>query len=109
MKNKREHRVPLSTEAVRVLEAVPRVRRNPYIFPGMKKGRPLSNMSLLTTMRAMVFGNGVSRGDYVPHGFRSTLRDWMRERGVDFVAAEMILGHTVGSVVERTYRRTDLL
>ena len=45
----------------------------------------------------------------VPHGLRSTFRDWAAETGVDNVMAELALAHTVGSEVERAYRRTDML
>jgi len=45
----------------------------------------------------------------VPHGLRSTFRDWCAEQGVDRDMAEMALAHTVGSEVERAYRRSDML
>jgi integrase len=45
----------------------------------------------------------------VPHGLRSTFRDWAAEQGVDRDLAEMALARTVGSEVERAYRRTDLI
>ena len=45
----------------------------------------------------------------VPHGLRSTFRDWCAEQGVDRDFFEICLGHTVGSKVERAYRRTDML
>jgi integrase len=45
----------------------------------------------------------------VPHGLRSTFRDWAAEQGFDRDMAEMALAHNVGSEVERAYRRTDML
>ena len=45
----------------------------------------------------------------VPHGLRSTFRDWAAERGFDRDMAEIALAHTVGSDVERAYRRGDML
>jgi integrase len=50
-----------------------------------------------------------SKRPAVPHGLRSTFRDWAAEQGVDRDLAEMALAHTVGSEVERAYRRTDLI
>jgi integrase len=45
----------------------------------------------------------------VPHGLRSSFRDWCAENGVDHLVAELCLAHRVGSDVERAYRRSDLL
>jgi integrase len=45
----------------------------------------------------------------VPHGLRSTFRDWAAEKGHDHVLAELALAHHVGSTVERAYRRSDLV
>ncbi|XQU07207.1 hypothetical protein P4544_10890 [Halomonas sp. LY9] len=76
MKANREHRVPLSSQAMDLLHNVPRVNGNNHIFPGMKAGRPLSNMSLLQFMRGLGYGTHGEQGNYVPHGFRSSFRDW---------------------------------
>jgi integrase len=56
MKARREHRVPLSDAAIRILETLPRIEGNPYLFPGSRHGRPLSNMALLQLMRGMGYG-----------------------------------------------------
>ena len=53
MKAKREHRVPLAEETIAILESLPRINGNPYLFPGARHGRPLSNMALLQLMRGM--------------------------------------------------------
>ena len=109
MKAKREHRVPLPDVAIANLNALPRIDGNPYLFPGGSYGRPLSNMALLQLMRGLGYGVKGSRGDYVPHGFRSSFRDWSGEvsrfpRDV----AEMALAHTIENKVEAAYRRGDL-
>jgi len=109
MKAKREHRVPLSEEALAILQAVPRIEDNPHIFPGMRQGRPLSNMALLQLMRGMGFGVDGNRGDYVPHGFRSSFRDWSGEvSSFPRDVAEMALAHAIENKVEAAYRRGDL-
>lgn len=108
-KNKREHRIPLSAPALAVLEHLPRVTGCPYLFPGARSGRPLSNMALLQLMRGMGYGVNGERGSYVPHGFRSTFRDWAGdESSAPNHVCEMALGHTVGDQTEAAYRRSDL-
>ena len=79
MKAHREHRVPLSRQAVELLTQLPRVKGNRYVFPGARDGRPLSNMAMLQLMRGMGYGLDGERGDFVPHGFRSSFRDWTGE------------------------------
>jgi integrase len=100
MKKGREHRVPLSEPALAILDALPRV--SDFVFPGAKHGQHFSNNAgrvLLNKMRPGV----------TAHGFRSTFRDWTEERtAFPHVVCEMSLAHSVGSVVERSYRRTDL-
>ncbi|WP_163560923.1 site-specific integrase [Halomonas sp. NO4] len=109
MKARREHRVPLSTQAVSLLSDLPRVQGNPYVFPGARLGRPLSNMAMLQLMRGMGYGVGGNRGDYVPHGFRSSFRDWSGEvSSYPRDVAEMALAHTIENKVEAAYRRGDL-
>ena len=109
MKAQREHRVPLPDAALNILEALPRVEGNPYLFPGTRHGRPLSNMALLKLMRTMGYGVNGERGDYVPHGFRSSFRDWSGEvSNFPRDVAEMALAHVIENKVEAAYRRGDL-
>jgi integrase len=104
MKAGREHRVPLSARAVEIIHEMAGQRQDGqnFMFPGAK-GRALSNMALLMTLRRM------AHGDLTTHGFRSTFRDWAAERS-SFPAevAEMALAHVVGDKVEAAYRRGDL-
>ncbi len=109
MKAKREHRVPLSEAALAALRALPRIEGNPYLFPGARHGRPLSNMALLQMMRGLGYGVGGDRGDYVVHGFRSSFRDWSGEVSTfPRDVAEMALAHVIENKVEAAYRRGDL-
>lgn len=110
MKARREHRVPLSKAAVAALEAAPRIADNPYIFPGGREGRPLSQMALLMLMRGMGHGVGGDKSDAVPHGFRSSFRDWSGEvSSFPHDVCEMALAHAIPNAAERAYRRGDLL
>jgi integrase len=102
MKAGKPHRVPLSAEALAVLEALPRIAGTDLVFPAPRGGQ-LSDMALLAVMRRM----GV---DAVPHGMRSTFRDWCSERtAYPRDVAEMALAHAIGDKVEAAYRRGELL
>jgi integrase len=102
MKAKKEHRVPLSKQAIELLNALPKVEGTDFLFPGRGQ-KPLSDMSLTACMRRMKL-------EAVPHGFRSTFRDWASERtNYPREMAEMALAHTIESAVEAAYRRGDLL
>lgn len=116
MKARREHRVPLSDAAVALLKAVIPVASNPYLFPGAVDGRPLSDMALSTTVRRMNKLTDTPRwldprtgAEVVPHGFRSSFRDWIAEAtAYANELGEMALAHTVGDAVEAAYRRGDM-
>ncbi len=107
MKAGREHRVPLSEQALAVLAEVSAARTSDdpaaLVFPGQSGGRPLSDMSLTAVLRRM------ERGDLTAHGFRSTFKDWAAEStAYPAELSEMALAHTIGSKVEAAYRRGDL-
>lgn len=116
MKAKREHRVPLSVAAVELLKRTHQIEGNPYVFPGMKGKTPLSDMSLSAVVRRMNEGKDPmpwvdpANGDQaVPHGFRSSFRDWAAEATTyPHEMAEMALAHVVGDKVEAAYRRGDM-
>lgn len=104
MKAGKEHRVPLSDAALALLdvaEDMPRFAESDLVFPA-PRGAMLSDMTLAAVMRRMEV-------PAVPHGFRSTFRDWAAER-TDHPrdVAEMALAHAIGNKVEAAYRRGDL-
>ncbi|WP_420343511.1 tyrosine-type recombinase/integrase [Paenirhodobacter sp.] len=118
MKMDREHRVPLTPAAVALLKALPRLQDNPLVFPAARGGQ-LSDMTLSATMKRM-HESEVEAGrkgwldsrngrPAVPHGLRSTFRDWAAETGQARDMAEIALAHRVGSDVERAYRRSDMV
>ncbi len=101
-KQGREHRVPLSDAAVELLNALPRLAKCEMVFPS-SAGAQLSDMTLSAVCRRMDV-------PAVPHGFRSTFRDWCGERtAFAREVAEAALGHSVGNEVEAAYRRGDAL
>jgi integrase len=74
-----------------------------FVFPGGKRGKPLSNMAMLALLKR------IGRNDLTAHGFRSTFRDWAAERtNFPREVVEMALAHTIENKVEAAYRRGDL-
>ncbi|WP_216162793.1 site-specific integrase [Polynucleobacter sp. MWH-Creno-3A4] len=106
MKAGKEHRVPLNTRAMEILEQLKTIRVNSYLFPSsLHKERALSNMALLAMMRKMP-----KYADFVPHGFRSTFRDWAAETTeYSNETVELALAHTIQNKAEAAYRRQDQL
>lgn len=101
MKTGRDHRVPLSPAAVELIVALPRLADSDVVFTATRGGQ-LSDMTISAVLRRM----GVAA---VPHGFRSTFRDWAAERtSYSSEIAEMALAHTIANKVEAAYRRGDL-
>lgn len=126
MKMKKEHRVALSPDALAILNGLPRADGQPLVF-WAPRGGTLSDMSLSKVMRDMQAaaekaatkaGADPTRAGWrdprsgrpaVPHGLRSSFRDWAADHGVDHTLAELCLAHDVSGAVERAYRRSDLL
>lgn len=99
-----EHRVPLSPRCLEILEAAKAIKgSSEYVFPGHRRGRPLSNMAFLMALRRMDLKH------ITAHGFRSTFRDWVEERThTPRAVAEAALAHSNKDKVEAAYRRSDL-
>ena len=108
MKNGREHRQPLSQQAINVLEKAREIADGSgLIFPSpqkARKGQPLSDVTLLKILK----DNGLWEKTVV-HSFRSSFRTWAAEcTSADFAVMEMCLAHHVGSAVVQAYNRSDL-
>jgi integrase len=103
MKARREHRVPLSEPALAIVIALAPVRTGALVFAGRVRGRPVSDNGLTRALRR------AGCDGCTVHGFRSTFRDWCADTGQPADLAEMALAHQVGSAVERSYRRSDVL
>ena len=104
MKTKREHRVPLCGRAQEILEEAWTLEDGAarLIFP-QEGGMPLGSGRL----RKLLRWNGIAA---VPHGFRSSFRDWAEEEtNHPREVVETALAHVVKNKVEAAYRRTDLL
>lgn len=104
MKSGRLHTVPLQSRAVEILKARKAAHsgKGDLVFEA-KPDQSLSNMTLLVGMRRLEL-------DAVPHGFRSSFRDWAAERTTaPREVAEACLAHVVPDKVERAYKRTEFL
>ena len=118
MKAGREHRVALTPEAVAILQGLPRMDGSAFVFFAPRGGE-LSDMTLSAVMRRMQQAEEKAGGEgfvdprnkrpAVPHGLRSTFRQWAAERGYPRDMAEIALAHFIGSEVERAYQRSDML
>ncbi|MFG1327499.1 tyrosine-type recombinase/integrase [Xanthobacter autotrophicus] len=97
-----DFRVPLTGAALAIIEQARPLARGGYLLPSQRKG----------VISDMTMGRFMERAglEARPHGFRSSLRDWIAEATeTPHDVAETVLGHTVGGAVERAYRRTDFL
>ena len=121
MKSDREHRIPLAAQALDLIEKMKTLRiEGQLIFPGGKRGKPLSDAAMAAVIDRMNEENEKAgrpkwmdprlRRPVVPHGFRSTFKDWASEC-TNFlnIVSEMALAHKVSDKVEAAYRRGELL
>ena len=107
-KARQEHRVPLQPQAIKLLKSIPKLAGSNLLFPS-RTGKALSDMALSQLMRGMR-ERGELTVEAVPHGFRSTFRDWAAEQtAYPDEIRKAASGHTVGDAVKEAYQRTDLL
>ncbi len=119
MKAEKEHRVPLSDEAKRLLKALFKIKDNDLVFPAPRGGK-LSDMSITMLIRRMHQDElDAGRSGFLDpkqnkvattHGFRSTFRDWSADE-TDYPreVCEHALAHKLPDEVEAAYLRTDYL
>ena len=103
MKAGKEHVIPLSEPALELLQAIKQAE-SPFVFPGGKKDKPLSNMACLALLKRM------GRADLTVHGFRSSFRDWAGETtGHPREVIEHAMAHQLKDKAEAAYQRGTLL
>lgn len=103
MKKDKDHRVPLSPRAVKIIQHQhDTLGYNAVLFPGMKAGKPLTDMALLKLVKRI-------GGAITVHGFRTSFRTWAQEKTTVLPeVAEAALAHSSLSTVEAAYARSDL-
>ena len=100
----REHRVPLSSPALKIVETLSKLRTCDFVFPSPRGKRPLSHVAMAKVLTRL----GVAGATV--HGFRSAFRDWAgNETNFPREVAEAALAHIVGDKAEQAYRRSDAL
>ena len=105
MKRKKAHVVPLSGAALAAFQRAKALRTDDaeLVFPGQRKGKPVSDATLVAVLKRM----GLSA---VPHGFRSSFKDWAGEvAAFPNELSEAALAHAIPNKAEAAYRRGDLL
>ncbi len=103
MKAERDHREPLSIQAIQLLSNLDQI--NEWVFPGQGNNKHISNMTMLKFTQI-----DLNRPEITVHGFRSTFRDWAAEvSNFPRELAESTLAHTLGNKTEAAYQRGDLL
>jgi integrase len=104
MKAGHEHRIPLTSRALEILNSLYKLRseHNDHVFAGNAKAKPLSNMAMSMLLKRM------GRNDVTVHGFRSTFRDWASEQtSFPHETCEHALAHRISDKAEAAYRRGD--
>lgn len=108
MKAKITHRVPLSPQALAILEAQ-NGQHETLVFPSVRDQVELSDMAITSLLRRLKAHSDTPGRVATAHGFRSSFRDWCSEQGYSRDLAERSLAHTIKDKVEAAYHRTDLL
>lgn len=104
MKAKKAHRIPLPARCLAILEEAKVLKRDSdeLVFPGTKEGKPLSDMTLSKLVKEL----GI---EAVPHGFRSSFRDWAGETTAHpREVIELAMAHGIKDKAEAAYARSDL-
>lgn len=112
MKSQKEHRVPITQP---MYDLIFKVNNGSGLVFQSRSQTVLSDMTLSALMKRIHFKDAdgfldeQSKLPAVPHGLRSTFRNWVAETGQSREAAELQLAHKFGSTVEHAYYRTDLI
>ena len=102
MKMKEEHVIPLSDRALHVLQKAKALGDEGLIFPGMRSGRPMSDMTMSKLVKELGYPVDI-------HGFRTSFRTWVQEQtNTAHEVAERALAHKTSNKVEAAYARSDL-
>jgi integrase len=103
MKAAKEHTVPLSQRALKILKDLDKEKKGPYVFPGGNEDAPLSNMAMAALLKRMELT------EITVHGFRSTFRDWAGEQtNFPREVVEHALAHQLKDKAEAAYSRSTL-
>jgi integrase len=103
MKAKKEHTIPLSPQAVKLLKSLPRIDDSDFVFPGMRPDKPMSTAAAMKLLKELHPG-------ITAHGMRSTFRDWAGETtAYPREVIEMAMAHQLKDKAEAAYARGNLI
>jgi integrase len=101
--------VKLPSLAMKIINDQPRIEGNPYVFPGSRGGGPLTDLHKfkrkLDARMSALLGSPIER--WTLHDIRRSFRTMLSEMGVDFMLAEMLIGHAVKTSLQKTYDRSN--
>ncbi len=104
MKAKKEHIIPLSKQALKIIKDLEQAKEGPFVFPGPKDGSHLSNGGMDAVLKRM------KRKDADVHGFRSTFRDWAADtKKFEKEVIEHALAHQLKDKAEAAYQRSTMV
>ncbi len=104
MKAKKEHVIPLSKRALKIIKDLEQAKQGPFVFPGAKEGKHLSTGGMDAVLKRM------KRKDSDVHGFRSTFRDWAADtKKFEREVVEHALAHQLKDKAEAAYQRSTML
>ena len=99
-----EHTIPLSNEAVKIINIMRKKHNHEYVFHNIATGKHISNNAMLVFLNKHYNGKKIT-----VHGFRATFRTWAEETGkYQHYAIEFCLAHQLPTKVEKSYIRTNL-
>ena len=105
MKARREHKIPLSNEALSIIRFLRRKHNHEHVFTNLVTDKHISDGAMLYILKSRFRDLRITT-----HGFRSTFRDWAEETGLyQHNAIEFCLAHELPNKVEKAYLRSDLI
>ena len=105
MKARREHKIPLSNEALSIIRFLRRKHNHEHVFTNLVTDKHISDGAKLYILKSRFRDLKITT-----HGFRSTFRDWAEETGLyQHNAIEFCLAHELPNKVEKAYLRSDLI
>jgi len=105
MKARKEHKVPLSNEAISIIKLMRKKHNHEYVFTNLLTGKHISNGAMLVFIKKRF-----PHFKITVHGFRTTFRTWAEEQGkYQHYAIKFSQSHQLPDKVEKAYMRTDLM
>ena len=104
MKSRKEHKIPLSNEVIKIINFMRRKHNHPFVFPNTYLSKPLSNGAMLNLLKTKF-----SELKITVHGFRSTFRTWAEEENkYQHYVIKFSQAHQLPNKIEKAYLRSDL-